>query len=434
MVEPGRNPDKGRSVGKTAVLNLIEGRPGGTGAAQCGASKKFLGAQEYHSSQHKAESSNPASQRHMRGRARGKLGTCNQMLRMPQMPKEGCFAFSDSRPTFEYSPSRWEKPALHSKTTIESENLERAARRPGPWEAADFKLTRGQWQWQWQPHNAEADYPPANLNPHCTGMGQKGAGGEGVLILLQLGATVDGRGRLDLSAHIRAARTLVLYRQAFAAGRHCGRVLTSGGSPDESHVAQHRNIGCQADLWRLTADMLVARGLPEEALIAPGLRAYTTRAVEEALLASKVLHEFAVKVLELVVITSEYHAARAAHLFNVAFGTAAGWDIPLRVDAVPSVLPQEELSVLLDGFEMAPEISAGGSPFDSLEARVAHEAKALRGLKEDPFGPWLEFLQAHGLSATTRGSPNETARSTENVERELGPEWGGRDACTSVEL
>ena len=262
--------------------------------------------------------------------------------------------------------------------------------------------------------------------PCTAGMGErKRTEGEGALILLQLGATVDGRGRLDLSAHIRAARTLVLYRQAFAAGRHC-RVLTSGGNPAESHVAQHRNIGCRADMWRLTADMLVARGLPEEALITPGLRAYTT--VEEALFASKVLHEFDVKVLELVVITSDYHAARAAHLFSVAFGAAAGWDIPLRVDAVPSGLPQEELSVLLDGFEMAPEISAGGSPFDSLEARVAHEAKALRGLKEDPFGPWLEFLQAHGLSATTRGSPNETARSTENVERELGPE-SGRARC-----
>ena len=55
------------------------------------------------------------SRRYMRGQARGKLGTCNRMLRMPQMPKEGCFAFSDSRPTFEYSPSRWKSPLCIAK-------------------------------------------------------------------------------------------------------------------------------------------------------------------------------------------------------------------------------------------------------------------------------------------------------------------------------
>ena len=55
------------------------------------------------------------SRRYMRGRARGKLGTCNRMLRMPQMPKESCFAFSDSRPTFEYSPSRWKSPLCIAK-------------------------------------------------------------------------------------------------------------------------------------------------------------------------------------------------------------------------------------------------------------------------------------------------------------------------------
>ena len=37
------------------------------------------------------------------------------MLRMLQMPKEGCFAFSDSRPTFEYSPSRGKSPLCFAK-------------------------------------------------------------------------------------------------------------------------------------------------------------------------------------------------------------------------------------------------------------------------------------------------------------------------------
>ena len=58
------------------------------------------------------------SRRYMRGQARGKLGTCNQMLRMLQMPKEGCFAFSDSRPTFEYSPSRWKSPLCIAKQPV----------------------------------------------------------------------------------------------------------------------------------------------------------------------------------------------------------------------------------------------------------------------------------------------------------------------------
>jgi hypothetical protein len=54
----------------------------------------------------------------MRGRARGKLGTCNQMLRMPQMPKEGCFAFSRLASHIRVLSKSGGKPALLSKTTI----------------------------------------------------------------------------------------------------------------------------------------------------------------------------------------------------------------------------------------------------------------------------------------------------------------------------
>jgi hypothetical protein len=264
------------------------------------------------------------------------------------------------------------------------------------------------------------------------------------LVLLQLGATYDAKGRLDASAHIRGARTLNLYWEAVAAGRHC-RVLTSGaiaalhwfqqplvmapqevpptGTEPEACEQQvpvsaadaltagatnatalrsspENDSGpdvCSTALWQLTADMLVARGLPEEALVTPGLLAYTT--VEEALLARHALLQGALDTTaELVLVTSDYHAARAEHLFRIAFGQGAGLHLPLRVDAVPSVLPQAELDSLFCGFEVAPEISLGGFPFFDLEARLAHEAKALRGLREAPFGPWLDFLQSHGLA------------------------------------
>jgi hypothetical protein len=208
------------------------------------------------------------------------------------------------------------------------------------------------------------------------------------LILLQLGATSDEMGRPDVSAHIRAAHTLRLYREAVAAGLHC-RVLTSGGSgPDPGN-------GSSMAVWWVTARMLVARGLPDSALITPGLHTYNT--VEEALQARKALQALDATV-ELVLITSDYHAARAEHLFRIAFGRGAGLHIPLRVDAVPSMLPQAELDALLLGFEVAPEISVAGRQFSDLEARVAHEAKGLHALREAPFGPWLEFLQAHGLA------------------------------------
>ena len=85
----------------------------------------------------------------MRGRARGKLGTCNQMLRMLQMPKEGCFAFSDSRPTFEYSPSRGKSPLCIAKQTISPEvsgysrTKVQGCPHGSPYEAADSAVHRG---------------------------------------------------------------------------------------------------------------------------------------------------------------------------------------------------------------------------------------------------------------------------------------------------
>jgi hypothetical protein len=63
----------------------------------------------------KVESSNPNLKAVHAG---GKLGACSQMLRMLQMPKEGCFAFSRLASHIRYSPSRGEKPALLRKTTI----------------------------------------------------------------------------------------------------------------------------------------------------------------------------------------------------------------------------------------------------------------------------------------------------------------------------
>ena len=54
----------------------------------------------------------------MRGRARGKLGTCNQMLRCRRSRRAVVLRFPDSLPTFEYSPSRGESPLCFAKQSF----------------------------------------------------------------------------------------------------------------------------------------------------------------------------------------------------------------------------------------------------------------------------------------------------------------------------
>ena len=82
---------------------------------------------------------------------------------------------------------------------------------------------------------------------------------------------------------------------------------------------------------------------------------------------------------EIVVITSDYHAPRASHLFGVAFGAHAGLDVASSVERVKAALTGEALA-----------------------ARKEHEAKALQTLRTAPFGAWLEFIKAHGVEAANR--------------------------------
>ena len=65
----------------------------------------------------------------MRGRARGKLGTCNQMLRMPQMPKGGLFCLFRLASHIRVLSKSGEKPALLSKTTLHRQTG--ISRKPG---------------------------------------------------------------------------------------------------------------------------------------------------------------------------------------------------------------------------------------------------------------------------------------------------------------
>ena len=82
---------------------------------------------------------------------------------------------------------------------------------------------------------------------------------------------------------------------------------------------------------------------------------------------------------EVVVVTSSYHAARARHLFGVAFGAHAHCPVPMRV--------QEHAGVLVG---------------PALAARKEHEKQGLKTLRTAPFGAWADFVTAHGLEACNR--------------------------------
>lgn len=196
-----------------------------------------------------------------------------------------------------------------------------------------------------------------------------------LLLLLHLGGTNDENGQVDADIPQRAQVVVQLYRHAIAAGRRA-LVLTSGGvDPDFSFnptTMPH---------WVYAEAALLDAGMEERALLLPGLPALHT--VEEALLcrelASRIASRAGCANLELIVVTSDFHAARVRHLFGVSFGTHAGLPVWVEVVAVPSVWTGE-----------------------ARVRREAHEERALRTLRTAPFGAWREFLDAHGLTAANR--------------------------------
>ena len=127
--------------------------------------------------------------------------------------------------------------------------------------------------------------------------------------------------------------------------------------------------------WKHVSAALAAAGVPAASIVEPGLPALHT--VDEAIMARA--HVLALapaeRPAELIVVTSDYHAQRSAHLFDVAFGPHCGCALPHRLVVVPAALDA-----------------------DVVAARRAHEAAALAKLKSSPYDPWLGFLKENGLS------------------------------------
>eukprot|EP00913_Durusdinium_trenchii_P011812 g11094.t1 len=110
------------------------------------------------------------------------------------------------------------------------------------------------------------------------------------VVLLQLGSSNDDQGNVDGEVWHRAKKVVSLWQSLSASNQVT--ILTSGGADPEREV-------------------LLQLGLPEEQLERPGLEALHT--VDEALLARELVIRLG-QDLELLVITSAFHAKRARHL------------------------------------------------------------------------------------------------------------------------
>lgn len=197
----------------------------------------------------------------------------------------------------------------------------------------------------------------------------------GLLLILQLGATNDEQGTPDEDVRPRAELVVQLHQFAEAAGRHT-LVLTSGGV-DPNFPFNPTNT----PHWVYVSKCLLDLGLPERALLSPGLPALHT--VEEALLCHELVarynSRFGCANIQLIIVTSDYHAPRARHLFGIAHGEHVALPVWCEVIAAPSNRGEE--------FRFQ---------------REAHEKRALETLRTAPFGPWLEFINAHGVAAANR--------------------------------
>ena len=130
-------------------------------------------------------------------------------------------------------------------------------------------------------------------------------------------------------------RVKELHDAEVAAGRPV-QVLTSGGADPAASTATNFNP-TSTPHWEYVAAFLADHGCPS---IRPGLPAMHT--VDEALMCRARVREMnevaAGSVAKLVVVTSDFHAERARHLFGIAFGALAGLPLPHCVEAVPGLV------------------------------------------------------------------------------------------------
>ncbi|CAE7942894.1 spoVK, partial [Symbiodinium necroappetens] len=155
---------------------------------------------------------------------------------------------------------------------------------------------------------------------------------EGHFLLLQLGSSNDGKGNVDGEVRQRAVKTASLWRALAAAGQHVS-VLVSGGADPNRFFNR-----TSTSHWRYVKQALLDCGLSAEHIIDPGLEALHT--VDEALMAVEYVREHGAR--RLWVVTSDFHAARARHLFHVAFASA-GLSVDLLVLGVPDACEGEVL-------------------------------------------------------------------------------------------
>lgn len=188
-------------------------------------------------------------------------------------------------------------------------------------------------------------------------------------LIIQLGACNDEAGVVDADVRARCRRTRELLEVHPNA-----RVLTSGGADP-----RFKFNPTSTPHWQLVERALIEAGVSEAALLRPGMPALHT--VHEAMMSHERVRQWLVGrrptevFREIIVLTSDYHLARVAHLFGVVFGSHARLDVPVRFEAVAVAIQSEEW----------------------IAARRVHEAKALATLKSAPYEPWLGWLQARGL-------------------------------------
>ena len=227
----------------------------------------------------------------------------------------------------------------------------------------------------------------------------------GHLLVLQCGGTNDRFGRLDVDVLPRLQATIDLAAAATTT-RHRVSVLTSGGLNETLHLGIARGPGTERTRphWRLVADALLESGLPSAALVDEGIPALTT--VDEALMTRDYVAAEEGRFTEVAVVTSAYHAARVEHLFGRALAPCAGVRIQLRVVAVP----EQRLVVEPSASSSSSTTSSSHKKLSllddqSINMRRAHEASALKQLREAPNGKWLTFLKRHGGLGCTALAP-----------------------------
>eukprot|EP00435_Cladocopium_sp_Y103_P021600 s1196_g5.t1 len=187
------------------------------------------------------------------------------------------------------------------------------------------------------------------------------------VVLLPLGSTNDHQGVADGEVWHRAKKTVSLWKSLKSAGSDV-QILMSGGA-DTSRFFNP----LETSHWRFVREVLLQLGVPSEEL-PDGLEALHT--VDEALLsrAHCAAMEATVDTVDLLVITSEFHVARARHLFNVAFRDVP--NVEVLVLAVPNACDGEKL-----------------------EAYLKKETETIKCLRQKPYGAWLDFLREHHAEA-----------------------------------